>query len=151
MVVERGEFDLAGTGEKLIHIHGAVFPLQKLVNLAKAAMERAYVPYSKFPVGAALLTIDGHVYSGCNIENASYGLTCCAERVAVFKAVADGAKEFKTLVIIANTEEPCSPCGACRQVMSEFAPDMEVYMFSKSGEYIKSSVNELLPSMFSLK
>lgn len=139
-----------GTGEKLIHTGGSGFPLVKLINLAKAAMERSYAPYSKFPVGAALLTIDGHVYSGCNVENASYGLTCCAERVAIFKAVSDGAKEFQALVIIANTTQPCNPCGACRQVMGEFAPDMVVYMVSKNGDYIKNSVNELLPNMFSL-
>ncbi len=139
---------MSGTGEKLIHVHGSVFPLEKLINTAKAAMKRAYAPYSCFSVGAALITKDGNVYSGCNIENVSYGLTCCAERVAIFKAVADGARDFKAMAVIGDTEQPCSPCGACRQVMAEFAPDMEVYMVSKTGNYIKTTVRELLPAHF---
>lgn len=139
---------MSGTGEKLISVDGKMFPLEKLINVARAAMEKAYSPYSNFPVGAALISKEGNVYSGCNVENASYGLTCCAERVAIFKAVADGIKHFKAIAIIANTDMPCTPCGACRQVMSEFAPDMEVYMVSKKGNYIKAKVTELLPGSF---
>ncbi|WP_238442368.1 cytidine deaminase [Desulfofalx alkaliphila] len=139
---------MAGTGEKMIDVQGSVYPLEKLINVARAAMNRAYAPYSNFPVGAALITKEGNVYNGCNVENVSYGLTCCAERVAIFKAVADGFKDFKALAVIANTEQPCSPCGACRQVMIEFAPHMEVYMVNKDGHYIKTTAGELLPAQF---
>ncbi len=137
-----------GSGEKLIDLGGTAIPVQKLINVAKAAMQRAYAPYSNFPVGAALITKDGRIYSGCNVENASYGLTCCAERVAIFKAVADGVTDFQALAVIGDTKTPCSPCGACRQVMAEFAPDMEVYIANNAGDYIKTNVRELLPARF---
>ncbi|MEG6614826.1 cytidine deaminase [Peptococcaceae bacterium 1198_IL3148] len=130
---------------------GMMFPVEKLIAEAKAAMETAYVPYSNFPVGAALITDDGKIYQGCNIENASYGLTCCAERVAIFKAVADGNKNIKALAVIANTDQPCSPCGACRQVMTEFNPDMEVYMVSKHGDVERTHASQLLPGFFDKK
>ncbi|WP_369404878.1 cytidine deaminase [Piscibacillus salipiscarius] len=98
-----------------------------LVNEAKSMLDQAYVPYSTFPVGAALLTKDGKVYKGCNIENAAYPVTCCAERVAIFKAVSEGERDFESLAVIANTSRPVPPCGACRQVMSEFFdPEMNV-------------------------
>ena len=93
---------------------------ETLTKIANDMLEVAYVPYSKFPVGAALLTKDGQVFSGCNIENASYSLTNCAERTAIFKAVSEGNREFNKLVITANTEGPVSPCGACSQVIAEF-------------------------------
>lgn len=139
------------TADQYITVEGMMFPLEKLINEAQKAMEGAYVPYSNFPVGAALITKDGKIYQGCNIENASYGLTCCAERVAIFKAVADGNKDIKAIAVIANTDKPCSPCGACRQVMTEFNPDMEVYLVSKHGDVVKTYAAQLLPGYFELK
>ena len=94
--------------------------IQKLIDRAAVAREKAYSPYSHFGVGAALLCEGGAIYEGCNIENASYGLTNCAERTAIFKAVSEGHTKFKALAVVADTEGPCSPCGACRQVISEF-------------------------------
>ena len=88
----------------------------KLLAAAQAARDNAYAPYSKFKVGAAVETVDGEIFTGCNIENASYGLTCCAERNAVFAAVCSGVRRFKTLCVVADTDEPVAPCGACRQV-----------------------------------
>ncbi|WP_188205986.1 cytidine deaminase [Alkalibacillus aidingensis] len=121
----------------------------QLVNAAKDMLDRAFVPYSKFPVGAALLTKDGKVYQGCNIENAAYPVTCCAERVAIFKAVSEGERDFEALAVIANTDRPVPPCGACRQVMSEFfSPDMSVYITSKDMEVKSTTVEELLPFSF---
>ena len=93
---------------------------KKLLAAALAARENAYAPYSKFKVGAAVETADGHIFTGCNVENASYGLTCCAERNAVFAAIGSGARSFKALCVVADTEEPVAPCGACRQVLAEF-------------------------------
>lgn len=92
----------------------------KLLAAAQAARDNAYAPYSKFKVGAAVETVDGEIFTGCNIENASYGLTCCAERNAVFAAVCSGVRRFKTLCVVADTDEPVAPCGACRQVLAEF-------------------------------
>ena len=94
--------------------------IQRLINRAIVARETSYSPYSHFGVGAALLCEDGRIYEGCNIENASYGLTNCAERTAIFKAVSEGQTKFKALAVVADTEGPCAPCGACRQVISEF-------------------------------
>src|SRR3954465_2162446 len=94
--------------------------VEKLVAESKKAREQAYVPYSKFPVGAALLAEDGTVYKGCNIENSAYSMTNCAERTAFFKAVSEGVTKFKALAIVGDTEGPISPCGACRQVIYEF-------------------------------
>ena len=123
--------------------------MEKLLQLAKQAREHAHVPYSKFPVGAAVLTKDGTVYQGCNIENASFGLTNCAERTAVFKAVSEGDKEFQTIVVTADTEGPVSPCGACRQVLVEFCePEMPVVLTNKKGDIKETTVSELLPGAF---
>ncbi|MFZ5590609.1 MAG: cytidine deaminase [Bacillota bacterium] len=124
--------------------------IELLINTARQAREKAYAPYSGFLVGAALLTADGQVYTGCNVENASYGLACCAERVAVYKAVSEGQKQFLAMAIIADTEDYCSPCGACRQVLVEFAPGMIVFMCNKHGQYEQCMAGELLPSYFSL-
>lgn len=125
------------------------FTAEKLIDIAKEARERAYVPYSKFKVGAALLTKEGKIFTGCNIENASYGLTCCAERTAIFKAVSEGYNEFDALAVIADVPTVCSPCGACRQVMAEFNDEMKVHMANLQGQYKTVTVSELLPGYFS--
>jgi len=126
------------------------FPVEKLLNLARAAREMAYAPYSGFPVGAALLTARGQVYKGCNVENASYGLTICAERVALFKAVSEGERDFAALAVVAGTEKHCVPCGACLQVLAEFNPQLTVFMGNSRGEYREKRVADLLPVIFTL-
>ncbi|MGM9967762.1 MULTISPECIES: cytidine deaminase [unclassified Rummeliibacillus] len=123
---------------------------EQLIELAKEGREKAYVPYSKFKVGAALLTTDGKVFKGCNIENSGYSMTNCAERTAMFKAVSEGERDFAAIAIVADTEGPCSPCGACRQVISEFcAPNMPVYLTNMKGDVQETTVKELLPGAFS--
>lgn len=125
---------------------------EQLLAQSKIARENAYVPYSKFPVGAALLAEDGTVFHGCNVENASYGLTNCAERTAIFKAVSQGVKNFKAIAIVADTEGPCAPCGACRQVIAEFCDgDMPVYLTNLKGDVSETTVKELLPGAFTPK
>ncbi|MEW6064064.1 cytidine deaminase [Desulforamulus profundi] len=121
---------------------------EKLIEMAREAREKAYVPYSKFKVGAALLTKDGKIFTGCNVENASYGLTCCAERTAVFKAVSEGCKEFDSIAVMADVPTLCSPCGACRQVLSEFGGKIKVHMANLKGGYVSKTVEELLPGYF---
>ncbi len=124
--------------------------VEQLIQEAKVARDRAYVPYSKFPVGAALLTVDGKVYHGCNIENAGYSMTNCAERTALFKAISEGDKQFKMLAVVADTSRPVSPCGACRQVISELCDqDMKVVLTNLNGDTQELTVNELLPGAFS--
>ena len=124
--------------------------MNNLMEQSKIAMQTAYVPYSKFKVGAALLTEDGKVYHGCNIENSSYGLANCAERTAIFKAVSEGNMKFKAIAVVADTAGPCSPCGACRHVISEFcAPDMPLYLTNLNGDVKQTTVGELLPGAFS--
>lgn len=121
---------------------------KQLSELAVAMLERAYVPYSHFPVGAALLCKDGTVFTGCNIENAAYGATVCAERTAIFKAVSEGRREFDTLVIAGRSDDFCVPCGTCRQVMMEFAPELTVICLNRRGESRKFALRELLPYGF---
>ena len=121
--------------------------IQRLINRAIVARETSYSPYSHFGVGAALLCEDDTVYEGCNIENASYGLTNCAERTAIFKAVSEGHKRFKALAVVADTEGPCSPCGACRQVISEFEIP-RIIMANLKGDYTVVELDELLPFRF---
>lgn len=121
---------------------------KQLCELAVAMLERAYVPYSHFPVGAALLCKDGTVFTGCNIENAAYGATVCAERTAIFKAVSEGHWEFDTLVIAGRSDGYCVPCGTCRQVMMEFAPELTVICLNRKGESRKFALRELLPYGF---
>lgn len=122
---------------------------QELIEHAKKSLQYSYSPYSKFAVGAALLTEDDEVILGCNIENASYGLSNCAERTAFFKAVSEGKRRFKKLVVIGNTDDPISPCGACRQVINEFcAPDMPVILTNLKGDIKVMTVAELLPYSF---
>lgn len=121
-----------------------------LIDEAKKAREMAYVPYSKFKVGAALLTKDGKVYRGCNIENAAYSMCNCAERTALFKAYSEGDKEYKALVVVADTDRPVSPCGACRQVISELCPkEMKVILTNLKNNIQELTVEELLPGAFS--
>jgi cytidine deaminase len=119
-----------------------------LVQKAKEASEKSYSPYSHFPVGAAVLTRSGKVFTGCNVENASFGLTICAERTAIAKAISEGEKEFLALAIFCATDKYCSPCGACRQVINEFGHDVDVVMTNAAGDYIIKKSAELLPGAF---
>lgn len=122
---------------------------KQLMELAKEAREHAYVPYSQFKVGAAVLTKDGRTFTGCNIENSSYPLTNCAERTAIFKAVSEGAIEIEAIAVIGNTTGPISPCGACRQVMIEFSDaNTPVYLTNLQGEVEETTVSALLPGAF---
>lgn len=126
--------------------------IEDLIVAAKEAMDYAYVPYSKYPVGASLLTTDDEIITGCNIENASYGLTNCAERTALFKSVSQGKKDFKAIAVICKGEILASPCGACRQVIAEFLEQQApVILANESGEYQLTSVKELLPGAFTPK
>jgi len=126
--------------------------LENLIEAAKNAREQAYAPYSQFRVGAAILTASGKVFTGSNIENASYGLTICAERVAVFHMVHAGEKTPEVLVLVTDTEEPVMPCGACRQVLSEFSnPDLKIVSVPLRGQAKETTLRELLPYQFRLK
>ena len=121
----------------------------ELIDLAVKTSENAYVPYSHFPIGAVLVTDEGKIYTGVNIENASFGLTNCGERTAIFKAVSEGERSFKELIIYGQTEKPVSPCGACRQVMAEFfEPDLPVTLVAKDKSTVVMTVKELLPYSF---
>lgn len=122
---------------------------EELIKEAKKVREMAYVPYSGFSVGAALLTKSGNVYTGCNIENAAYPVTCCAERVAIFKAISNDERDFLQMAIIADTKNPVSPCGSCRQVMSEFFKDtMKIHLANLGGMSETITMGELLPYAF---
>lgn len=124
--------------------------MKKLIKLAIEARKKAYAPYSRFKVGAALEAANGKIYTGCNVENSSYGITVCAERVALFKAVSEGVKKFKKLVIVADTRKPCPPCGICRQALIEFAPHLEIVMANTKGKTRTLKLADLLPHQFSL-
>ena len=122
---------------------------KKMIAAAREAASLAYVPYSHFPVGAAFHTTDGRIITGWNIENASFGLTNCGERTAIFKAVSEGARDFKELIVYGQTEKPISPCGACRQVMAEFfEPDLPVTLVSQNKSTVVMTVKDLLPYSF---
>ena len=125
---------------------------QELVELAFTMLERSYVPYSKFPVGAALLCADGSVFTGCNVENAAYGSTICAERTALVKAVSEGHRDdFVKLAVVGNSSEPCWPCGACRQMLYEFAPGLELLVGRGDRTFVSLKLSELLPHGFGPK
>jgi len=119
-----------------------------LMELAKSMLSKAYVPYSKFPVGAAILCADGMVYTGCNIENAAYGPTICAERSALCKAVCDENLNIEKIAVVAETEDYCYPCGVCRQTLYEFSPNMKVICGRRDGEIRVHVLSELLPYAF---
>ena len=122
---------------------------ESLLERARAARAHAYVPYSHFPVGAALLAADGTIFTGCNVENASYGLTNCAERVALGKAVSEGVREFRAVAVVGPAgQESCPPCGACRQVLYEFGPRMQVVLPDEAGAPMIRLACELLPGAF---
>jgi len=123
---------------------------EELIRIAKESMNKAYAPYSEFRVGAVVVTKNGKIFTGCNIENSSYGLTICAERVAIFSAIAAGETQIEKLVVVADTIEPVSPCGACRQVMSEFG-DFEVILANLQGKVTTTKVSDLLPHAFRMK
>ena len=122
--------------------------MKKLISKAREARKKAYAPYSKFKVGAALETTSGKIYTGCNVENASYAVTCCAERTALVKAVSEGAKSFRRIAVVADTKEPCPPCGVCRQALYEFAPSLEVIMANTRGKTEVVMLPDLLTHSF---
>ena len=124
--------------------------MDKLIAEAKMAREKAYAPYSNFKVGAAVLTSNGKIFSGCNIENSSYGLSICAERAAIFNAVSSGYKKFTKIAVVTDSEPPSSPCGACRQVIFEFGDDIEVIMANLKGDIKIMKIDELLKDGFRL-
>ena len=123
-----------------------IIDVDALVQEAARARQNAYAPYSRYRVGAAVLTTDGRVFTGCNVENAVYPLGLCAERVAIFKAVSEGYRDFKAIAVV--TDNGGSPCGSCRQVMHEFAPEMTVFIADERGEMRRTTVAELLPDSF---
>lgn len=120
----------------------------ELIKTAKIASRFAYAPYSKFQVGAALLTKSGRIFAGCNIENVSYGLTVCAERVAIFKAISEGEKIFKAIAIYTKTKDFTLPCGACLQVLAEFTKDLTIILVNRNGKTKTYPLSELLPHRF---
>ncbi|ARC85523.1 cytidine deaminase [Clostridium argentinense CDC 2741] len=122
---------------------------KELVKTAIKAREKAYVPYSKFKVGAAVITEDGSVYEGCNIENASYGATNCAERTAIFKAVSEGHREIKVIAVVGDMSTFTTPCGICRQVIAEFASkDLKIIIIKNEDEYVVKNLEDILPGAF---
>lgn len=125
--------------------------LRRLIRFAHKAMRHSYSPYSNYPIGAALLTSDGKIYTGTNIENSSYGLTICAERVAIFQAVSQGAKAIVAVALVCGEKRKCLPCGACRQVISEFSSDAQIVYENAKGSVQTVSLTNLLPHAFSAK
>ena len=123
---------------------------RELLRIAKEASLNAYAPYSGFPVGAALECEDGTVYTGCNVENAAYGDTICAERTAVVKAVSEGKRSFNRIAIYGEGQSYCMPCGSCRQVLAEFSPEMEVLCSKAGGSYVSYPLTRLMPYTFKL-
>lgn len=124
---------------------------QELIDAAKAVRENAYAPFSNFRVGAALETDDGEIIAGCNVESASYGLTVCAERVAIWKAISQGKRKIKHIAVVADTEELTPPCGVCRQIIWEFGGDIPVILANLKGKTEVVQMKELLPRAFDTK
>ena len=122
--------------------------MDPLIEAALAARRNAHAPFSHFQVGAALEDSEGRVHTGCNVENATYGLTVCAERVAVFKAISEGARKFRRIAIAADTDSPTPPCGACRQILWEFAGDLEIVLANCQTETARHRLSALLPFPF---
>ncbi len=122
--------------------------LEEAFKLALKVRENAYAPYSNFKVGAVLVTKEGKMFAGCNVENVSYGLTICAERVAVFKAVSEGGREFSFMVVVTDTDPPAAPCGACRQVIREFGLNIDIVAANIKGDMITKPLSEFLPDSF---
>jgi cytidine deaminase len=123
-------------------------PASELIAAARRAREHAHARFSNFKVGAALETADGTIITGCNIENATYGLTMCAERVAMFKALSEGHRQFTRVAVVADTEEPTPPCGSCRQILWEFGGDLEVILANTKEETARWQMKDLLPLPF---
>jgi cytidine deaminase len=121
---------------------------RKLLEAALAVRQNAHAAFSNFKVGAALETTEGDIITGCNVENATYGLTVCAERVAVFKAISEGYRSFRRVAVVADTQEPTPPCGACRQILWEFGGDLEVILGNLEGEKARYQLKDLLPHPF---
>ena len=121
---------------------------RKLISMATEVMTNAYSPYSRFKVGAAVECTDGSVFTGCNIENAAFGATMCAEAVAIASAVSAGRRNFKRIAIISEGSAYCFPCGSCRQLLSEFSPELEVLSARADGRYVSYSLTSLLPMAF---
>ena len=121
---------------------------ESLLQAALAARQHAYAAFSHFQVGAALETTDGHIITGCNVESAAYGLTMCAERVAVFKAISEGHRSFRRVAVVTDTREPVPPCGACRQILWEFGGDLEVILGNLSSETGRHRLRDLFPLPF---
>ena len=119
-----------------------------LVELAFTMLDKAYMPYSHFPVGAALEGADGSVHTGGNVENAAYGSCICAERTALVKAVSEGCRTFKRIAVVGNSADYCWPCGSCRQMLYEFAPDLEVLVANRDHDFVKYTLRQLLPHGF---
>ncbi len=122
--------------------------IEQLIQVALKTKESAQAPFSNFKVGAVLVAVNNRIYNGCNIETSSFGLTICAERVAIFKAVSEGEKEFRSIFIASDSTRFTPPCGACRQVLWELAGDIDVFMINRRGEYQKTTMRELLPFGF---
>ena len=124
---------------------------EELIEKAKKVRQNAYAPYSQFKLGSAILTRDGKIYTGANVENSSYGLTVCAERTALYCAVSQGERDFVKIALVSDRENPATPCGACCQVLSEFNPNMEIICANLEGVVKKFSLGKLLPSPFGTK
>ena len=124
---------------------------KELVALAIKAKEKAWAPYSNFHVGAAILCENEEVFTGCNVENSSYGATVCAERTAVVKAVSEGRRDFAAIAVVSDEDEYCMPCGICRQFLADFAPKLKFLLAKPTGEYVERTMEDLLPGAFRLE